>query len=166
MVRFVKQKYMTEKALMDIMKNLEDRSNQNIQSMFMIEWKLFKWFRTDGGRVYLGKYLQEWLNNRSIAHVLVTACSPEPNEKAERFNRTPLGRSRLALIVAPRHVQDALWHEAVSHASYIRNHFQVVSNKHSRKPLETIHRRKTDISLLRTFRRKALVHVAKQNQGG
>lgn len=108
MVRFVKRKYMAGEAVIGMLKILENKFNQNVQSLFLMERKSFKWFKTDNAGEYLGKTLQDWLKNRNIAQKLRTAYSQESNGRKKRLSKTLFDMSRSAMIGALRKVPDAL----------------------------------------------------------
>ncbi|XP_046977607.1 uncharacterized protein LOC124543428 [Vanessa cardui] len=96
-----------------------------------------------------------------IKHQTSTPYTPEQNGVAERMNRTLVERAKCMLFEAK--LQKSFWAEAVATAAYIinRSPSRVLAET---TPYEKWTGKKPNISHLKIFGSKAMVHVPKQNR--
>lgn len=115
-----------------------------------------KVLRTDNGGEYVSSEFHKLLKAAGIRHQLTVPRTPEQNGVAERLNRTLVEKGRTMLIDANLPVE--LWAEAVYTANYLKNlsPTKVVPNM---TPEEAWSGNKPDLSHLKIFGCKALVHV-------
>ncbi|KAJ8717783.1 hypothetical protein PYW07_005713 [Mythimna separata] len=123
--------------------------------------KKIKILRSDNGKEYCNKELSNFLAASGIRHQTSTPYTPEQNGLAERMNRTLVERAKCMLFEAK--LQKSFWAEAVATAAYIINRFpsRVLAEV---TPYEKWHGKKPNISHLKIFGSKAMVHVPKQNR--
>lgn len=123
--------------------------------------KSIKALRTDNGSEYCGKEFQRLLRQSGIQHFRTAPYTPEHNGLIERMNRTIIEKARCMLLDAnlPKH----FWAEAVSTAVFLINR-SPSSSSTNKVPEEAWTGVAPDMSFLRTFGCKAMVHVPKQKR--
>ena len=119
---------------------------------------VIKMSSSDHGGEYISSELQEYLRKNGIIHQTSAPYTPEQNGLAERMNRTIVERARSALIAAG--LPKMFWAEAVSTVAYLIN--RSPTRGHGRTPEEIWSGQKPDLSHLKVFGCKALVHIPKK----
>ncbi|GBP85186.1 Retrovirus-related Pol polyprotein from transposon TNT 1-94 [Eumeta japonica] len=145
------------------------KNNMNIKSVFekfKVEvenelGKKIKILRSDNGKEFCNKELYNVLAASGIKHQTSTPYTLEQNGLAERMNRTLVERAKCMLFEAK--LQKSFWAEAVATAAYVinRSPSRVLAEV---TPYEKWTGKKLNISYLKIFGSKAMVHVPKQNR--
>ena len=78
-----------------------------------------KRLRSDRGGEYVGKAMQQYLDEQGILHNLTTPYTPQQNGRAERLNRTLVELARTILHHAG--LDNGFWGAAVTYANWVRN---------------------------------------------
>lgn len=120
-----------------------------------------KILRSDNGKEFCNKDFSDFLAASGIKHQTSTPYTPEQNGVAERMNRTLVERAKCMMFEAK--LQKSFWAEAVATAAYIvnRSPSRVLAEV---TPHEKWTGKKPNISHLKIFGSKAMVHVPKQNR--
>lgn len=120
-----------------------------------------KILRSDNGKEYCNKEFSDFLASSGIKHQTSSPYTPEQNGLAERMNRTLVERAKCMLFEAK--LQKPFWAEAVATAAYIINRCpsRVLAEV---TPIEKWTGKKPNLSHLKIFGSKAMVHVPKQNR--
>lgn len=123
--------------------------------------KRIKILRTDNGKEYCNKVFLKFLADSGIKHQTSTPYTPEQNGLAERMNRTLVERARCMLFDAK--LPKTYWAEAVATAAHVvnRSPSRVLADL---TPFEKWTGKKPNISHLKIFGSKAMVHVPKQKR--
>lgn len=123
--------------------------------------KRIKIIRTDNGTEYCNKDFSKYLADSGIKHQTTTPYTPEQNGLSERKNRTLVERAKCMLSDA--NLPKIYWAEAVSTAAYILNRSpsRVLNDM---TPEEKWSGRKPNISHMKIFGCKAMVHIPKQQR--
>jgi transposase InsO family protein len=119
-----------------------------------------KALRTDRGGEFTSQLFTVFCNEQGIKHYTTTPYTPQHNGVVERRNQTVVEMARC--LLKSMNVPAKLWGEAVSTAVYILNRCPTKSLD-SVTPFEAWHKRKPNLSHLRTF--GCVAHV-KQNGPG
>ena len=119
-----------------------------------------KFLRSDNGGEYRSKEMEKFQSERGIVWQTTIQYTPEQTGVAERVNRTILEIAKSMLSFEK--LDKSFWAEAVSTAVYIRN--RILSSNDSVKPYEKWFGTKTDVSNLRIFGCRAMVHVPKEKR--
>lgn len=120
-----------------------------------------KVLRTDNGGEFCSTVFQNFLVKNGIVHQKTNPYTPEQNGMLERMNRTIVEKARCLLFDAE--FDKSFWAEAVSTAVYLRNR-SVVTGLDNKTPLEAWSNKKPDVSNLRIFGSKVMVHTPKQKR--
>lgn len=120
-----------------------------------------KVLRTDNGTEYCNNNFKKLCTEHGILHQTTTPYTPEQNGVAERINRTLIERVRCILIDSGLSKQ--FWAEALSTATYLINRVPC-RNERTITPEELWSNVKPDLTLLRVFGCKAMVHVPKEKR--
>lgn len=123
--------------------------------------KRIKIFRTDNGLEFCSKEYERYLQNAGIIHQKTNPYTPEQNGLCERLNRTIVEKAKCMLYDA--NLSKKFWAEAVNTAVYLRNR-SVVSGLNNKTPFELWTGKKPDISHLRIFGSKIMVHIPKEKR--
>ncbi|KAL0858839.1 hypothetical protein ABMA27_011295 [Loxostege sticticalis] len=120
-----------------------------------------KILRTDNGKEYCNNMFLKCLADSGIKHQTSTPYTPEQNGLAERMNRTLVERAKAMLFDA--NLKKEYWAEAVATAAYIvnRSPSRVLAEV---TPFEKWSGKKPNISHLKIFGSKVMVHIPKQNR--
>lgn len=123
--------------------------------------KKIKVLRSDNGKEYSNKVFSDFLAASGIKHQTSTPYTPEQNGLAERMNRTLVEHAKCMLFEAKLHKQ--FWAEAVTTAAYLinRSPSRVLAEV---TPYEKWTGNKPNISNLKIFGSKAMVHIPKQSR--
>lgn len=119
-----------------------------------------KVLRTDNGGEYCGKEFENYLARHGIKHDKTIAYTPEQNGVAERMNRNIVERVRCMLTDAG--LNKRFWAEAAATAAHLLNRIPCRGN--NKTPEEMWTNEIPDLSNLRVFGCKALVHVPKEKR--
>lgn len=149
-VYFIKSKSEVLSKFAEFKKFMENQTGQKIKK-----------FRTDNGGEYVGASFQKFLKERGIQHQTTNSYCPEQNGRAERLNRTIIERAKCLLFDAG--LKNDFWAEAVNMAAYLINH-SVNSVLKTQTPEEVWTGKKVDVSKIRIFGTKVMVHVPKQKR--
>lgn len=123
--------------------------------------RMLKVFRTDNGMEFCSKNFEKYLQDAGIVHQKTCPYTPEQNGLCERFNRTMVEKARCLLYDAG--LPKRFWAEAVCTAVYLRNR-SIASGLNNRTPIEIWTGDKPDVSNLRIFGSKVMVHVPKERR--
>lgn len=123
--------------------------------------KKIKILRSDNGKEYCNKEFLDFLATSGIKHQTSVPYTPEQNGLAERMNRTLVERAKCMLFEA--NLKKTYWAEAVATAAHIinRSPSRVLDEV---TPYEKWTGKKPNISHLKIFGSKAMVHVPKQKR--
>lgn len=119
-----------------------------------------KIFRSDNGTEYCGNDFESFLKKNGIIHQKSAPYTPEQNGVAERINRTILDRIRCMLIDSK--LSAGFWAEAASTAVYLIN--RIPCRNKMETPEEIWSNIKPDLSHLRVFGCRAMVHIPDQKR--
>lgn len=119
-----------------------------------------KVLRTDNGTEYVNKNFGDFLKKHGIKHQKTVPHTPEQNGVSERMNRTILDRTRCMLFESG--LSANFWAEAANTAAYLIN--LVPCRGKQQTPEEIWSGIKPDLSHLRVFGSKAMLHVPKVNR--
>ncbi|XP_062704663.1 uncharacterized protein LOC134286966 [Aedes albopictus] len=147
---------------------LEEKSGESVYKAFenfrsMAEkqtGKQLKTLRTDNGKEFVNKRLEDHLQRLGIRHQTSADYTPEQNGLAERCNRTIVERARCMLFEA--HLPKTFWAEAAATAVYLIN--RSPTKGHQMTPEEAWSGRKPDLAHVRIFGSPAMAHIPKQKR--
>lgn len=131
-----------------------------IEKMKNLTGKNLKVFRTDRGKEYLNKSLQDYLADNGIQHQCTTGYCPEQNGVAERQNRTLMEATRT--VLADSGLPMSFWAEALKYTAFVNN--RIVNRKHSKSPLELMFGTKPNYDDMYPFGARVYVHVPGQKR--
>lgn len=117
-----------------------------------------KILRTDNGGEFCSQEMEEFLKQTGIIHQKTNPHTPQQNGLSERFNRTVVERARCLLFESD--LDKSFWGEAVNTAVYLMNRMPAVSLG-MMTPFEKWTGKKPDLSYVRIFGSKVMVHVPK-----
>lgn len=117
--------------------------------------KLIKILRSDNGTEYCNGAMSEFLRSSGIIHQTTVPYTPEQNGVAERMNRTLVEKARCMLFDAK--LPTKFWGEAVVTAAYLVN--RIPRRECNKSPEELWSGKKPDLSNLRIFGCKAMIHI-------
>lgn len=123
--------------------------------------KTIKVLRTDNGLEFCSKEFEKYLQDAGIIHQKTNPYTPEQNGLCERLNRTVVEKSKCLLFDAD--LPKKFWAEAVNTAVYLRNR-TVASGLNNKTPFELWFGRKPDVSHIRIFGSKIMVHIPKEKR--
>ncbi|UYV70680.1 K02A2.6-like, partial [Cordylochernes scorpioides] len=113
--------------------------------------------RTDNGREYVNRQVEDFLNQSGIKHQLTVPYSPAQNGVAERKNRSLMEMTRCMLFDSG--LPQSLWAEAVTTANYLHN--RIPSKATDKTPFELWTNRKPSLKHLKRFGCKAFAYIPK-----
>lgn len=123
--------------------------------------KKIKILRTDNGKEYVNEAFGNFIKQSGILHQKTNPYTPEQNGLAERMNRTLIERAKCMLINSS--MPKIFWAESVSTGAYIINRTPTKS-LNDKTPEEMWSKKKPDISNLKIFGCKAMVHIPKEKR--
>ncbi|KAG7302210.1 hypothetical protein JYU34_013686 [Plutella xylostella] len=123
--------------------------------------KKIKKLRTDNGKEYINRNFDSYLKKSGILHQTTVPYTPEQNGLSERMNRTIIEKSKCMLFNAQ--LQNCYWAEAVVTAAYIINRSPTKSLSNI-TPEEVWSGEKPDLSHIRIFGCRAMVHIPKERR--
>ena len=115
-----------------------------------------KALRTDNGTEFVNKELSNFLSIEGIQHQTTVPYCPQQNGVAERTNRSIIEKARS--LLSGSNLSKAYWEDAVGTAVYLKNRSPHRS-LHGDTPYERWHGEKPDLSHLRIFGCRAMVHI-------
>lgn len=119
-----------------------------------------KTLRTDNGGEYCSNEFNRYCKVNGIQHQLSTAYTPQQNGVAERMNRSLIEKAKCLLFDAD--LPKCYWAEATNMAAYLIN--KSVSSSHEKIPDEIFYKKRVDMSNLKLFGCKAMVHINKEKR--
>ena len=119
-----------------------------------------KILRTDNGTEYCNNKFKSFLTNCGIIHQTSTPYTPQQNGISERYNRTIIERVRCMLLDAD--LNKTFWAEAATTAAYLLNRIPCRSDAVT--PEEMWTNQKPDLSNIRIFGCKSMVHIPKEKR--
>lgn len=123
--------------------------------------KKIKKIRTDNGKEYMNKNYEMFLKQCGILHQHSNPYTPQQNGLSERMNRTLIERSKCMILNAE--LQNNYWAEAVVTAAHIINRSPTRSLSYI-TPEEVWTGKKPDLSHIKVFGCKAMVHIPKERR--
>lgn len=123
--------------------------------------KKIKILRTDNGGEFCSLEFEKYLKERGIVHQKTNPYTPEQNGMCERLNRSVVEKARC--LIFDTNLDKKFWAEAVNTSVYIRNR-SVVKGLNNETPYQVWTGQKPDISHLRIFGSKVMVHIPKQRR--
>lgn len=149
-VYFLKNKSEALSCFKDFKAKAENQTNKRIKNI-----------RSDNGLEFCNTEFDLYLQKEGINHQKTNPYSPEQNGFCERRNRTIVEKARCLLFDSD--LSKEFWAEATNTAVYIQNRI-VASGLEGKTPHEIWTGTKPDISHLRVFGSKVMVHVAKEKR--
>lgn len=116
-----------------------------------------KTLRSDNGGEYESGNFSKRFVELGIRHETSAPYSPQQNGVAERENRTLMEMARSKIYSSKSKMSLWIWGEATAYAAYILN--RISSSKSQVSPFEAWTGRKPDVSHLRIFGSRAVVHI-------
>ncbi|GAQ93154.1 Transposon-encoded protein with ribonuclease H-like, integrase and retrovirus zinc finger-like domains [Klebsormidium nitens] len=116
--------------------------------------------RTDRGKKYVNKALEDVFRGKGTVHEKIAPCSAEQSGSAERLNRDLEEKTRAMLEDSG--LAKELWAETVVTANYTRNRTPV--SAHGRTPWEVFFGEKPNVGHIKVFGARASRHVPKQRR--
>ncbi|UYV81023.1 hypothetical protein LAZ67_19002546 [Cordylochernes scorpioides] len=113
--------------------------------------------RTDNGREYVNRQVEDFLNQSGIKHQLTVPYSPAQNGVAEGKNRSLMEMTRCMLFDSG--LPQSLWAEAVTTTNYLHN--RIPSKATDKTPFELWTNRKPSLKHLKRFGCKAFAYIPK-----
>lgn len=123
--------------------------------------KQIKILRTDNGLEFCNKKFSKYLEEEGILHQRTNPYTPQQNGMCERLNRTVVEKAKCLLFDAG--LTKRYWAEAVNTAVYLRNR-SVASGLNNQTPYEVWTGEKPDVSHVRIFGSKVMVHIPKEKR--
>ncbi|GBP81290.1 Retrovirus-related Pol polyprotein from transposon TNT 1-94 [Eumeta japonica] len=117
--------------------------------------------RTDNGLEFCSNEFEDHLKAAGIIHQKTNAYTPEQNGMSERINRTIIERARCLLFDSG--LDKKFWAEATNTAVYLRNR-SVASGLNNKTPYNLWMKQKPDLSHIRIFGSRIMVHVPKEKR--
>lgn len=144
-IDIIKNKSEVPQKLMQLVRRWERQTEKKIKIV-----------RSDRGGEYIGNTLEKWLKDEGIKHEFSNPYEPEQNGNAERLNRT-LGEMARTLLSHSR-LPNQFWNFAYLASAYLYNRLPNALTG-DRTPYELFHKKKPNLSIIRTFGLLAFVHV-------
>ena len=145
----MKQKGEVAKVAEHVLNRLEVQSGKKLKTV-----------RTDRGKEYVNKALEEVLGGKGTVHEKTAPYSAEQNGSAERLNRVL--EEKIRAMLEDSGLPKEMWAEAVVTANYTRNRTPV--SAHGRTPWEAFFGEKPSVGHMRVFGARAFMHVPKQKR--
>lgn len=123
--------------------------------------KRIKTLRSDNGLEFCNKEFNLYLQKEGVNHQKSNPYTPEQNGLSERCNRTVVEKARCLLFDAD--LGKEFWAEATNTAVYLHNRI-VASGLNGKTPYEMWTGTKPEVSHLRIFGSKAMVHIPKEKR--
>lgn len=120
-----------------------------------------KILRTDNGGEYCSQDFERYLKQHGIIHQKSNAYTPQQNGVCERMNRSLVEKARCLIFDAGLHKK--FWAEAINTSVYLRNR-SVVTGLNNMTPYEAWTKKKPDLSHVRIFGSKVMMHIPKEKR--
>ncbi|KAA5634977.1 transposase family protein, partial [Pseudomonas aeruginosa] len=120
-----------------------------------------KILRTDNGGEYCSQDFERYLKQHGIIHQKSNAYTPQQNGVCERMNRSLVEKARCLIFDAGLHKK--FWAEAINTSVYLRNR-TVVTGLNNMTPYEAWTKKKPDLSHVRIFGSKVMMHIPKEKR--
>lgn len=111
--------------------------------------------RTDNGSEYKSKAFNDFCKKNGIQQQFTTAYTPQQNGVAERMNRSIVEKAKCLLFDA--NLPKSYWAEASNMAAYLIN--RSISAAHGKIPEEIFTGKRVNLSDLKLFGSKVMVHI-------
>lgn len=147
---FLKEKSQVTKTFKLFKNAIENETDHRIKKL-----------RTDNGTEYVNNELLNFCEESGILQQFTCTYTPEQNGVAERANRTIVERAKCMLYDAG--LETRFWAEACNMAAHLMNR-TVRSALNFKTPEELWNGEKPDISHLKIFGTKVMVHTPKQKR--
>lgn len=148
-IYFIKNKSETLSKFKEFQTLVENQLNKKI-----------KMIRSDNGLEFCNKEFDNYLKQKGIIHQRSNNYTPEQNGLCERANRTVVEKARCLLYDAM--VDKRFWAEAANTAVYLKN--RSVASGLQTTPYELWYGKKPDLSHIRLFGSKVMVHIPKERR--
>jgi transposase InsO family protein len=122
--------------------------------------KKLKSVRTDRGKEYVNKALENVFGGKGTVHEKTAPYTAKQNGSAERLNRQL--EDKVRAMLDDLRLPKELWAEAVVTANYTRNRTPV--SAHGMTPWEAFFGKKPKLGHIRVFGARAFAHVPKQRR--
>lgn len=149
-IYFLKTKDLAKEVFKDFKALVENQTGKRIKIL-----------RSDGGGEYINKDYDDYLKKCGIRHQSTNPHTPQQNGVAERMNRTV--EERVRCMISDAGLTKGYWAEAAATAVYVINR-SPTSALSDVTPEEAWSNKKPDLSHLRVFGSKAMVHIPKANR--
>lgn len=120
-----------------------------------------KILRTDNGGEFCSQDFERYLKQQGILHQKTNAYTPQQNGLSERMNRSLVEKARCLIFDAGLHKK--FWAEAVNTSVYLRNR-TVVTGLNNMTPYEVWTGKKPNLSHVRIFGSKVMMHIPKEKR--
>lgn len=120
-----------------------------------------KILRTDNGGEFCSQDFERYLKQAGIIHQKSNAYTPQQNGVSERMNRSLVEKARCLIFDAGLHKK--FWAEAINTSVYLRNR-SVVTGLKNMTPYEAWTGKKPDLSHIRIFGSKVMMHIPKEKR--
>lgn len=147
---FLKEKSQVFKSFMEFKMAVENETECKI-----------KCIRSDNGMEYMAAKFNDFCKENGILHQLTCTYTPEQNGVAERANRTIVEKAKCMLFDGG--LGKEFWAEACNTAAYVMNRTPRVRLQ-NKTPIEMWSGEKPDVSSLRIFGSKVMVHTPKEKR--
>lgn len=147
---FLKEKSQVFKSFIEFKKAVENETERKIKCL-----------RSDNGMEYMSTKFEEFCKDNGIQHQLTCVYTPEQNGVAERANRTIIEKAKCMLFDSD--LEKKFWAEACNTAAYIMNRTPRVRLE-NKTPIEMWSGEKPNVSNLRIFGSKMMVHIPKEKR--
>lgn len=147
---FLKEKSQVYNKFLEFKKMVENETDCKIKGI-----------RSDNGMEYLASRFDGFCKQNGIQHQLTCVYTPQQNGVAERANRTIVKKAKCMLFDSDLEI--AFWVEACATAAHVMNRTPRVRLQ-QRTPIEMWCGKKPDVSNLRIFGSKVMVHVPKEKR--
>lgn len=147
---FLKEKSQVYKIFTEFRKRVEIETESKI-----------KCIRSDNGMEYMSAIFDDYCKQNGIQHQLTCVYTPQQNGVAERANRTIIEKAKCMLFDSD--LERKFWAEACNTAAYVMNRTPRVRLV-GKTPIEMWSGKKPDVSNLRIFGSKVMVHVPKEKR--
>lgn len=138
--------------------HVQSRSSQIVEDK---SGNTIKILRTDNGTEYVNRDFENFLKRCGIRFQTSCPYTPQQNGLAERMNRTLVEKARCMLFGA--NLDKSYWAEAISTAAYVTNR-SPNRNLDAKTPEEIWTGKVPNLSHLKVFGCRAMVHVPKKNR--
>lgn len=149
-VYFIESKNQAFNCFKEFKTLVEKQTNMKIKAL-----------RSDNGLEFCNNEFDLYLKREGINHQKSNPYTPEQNGLCERTNRTVVEKARCLLFDA--NLGKEFWAEATNTAVYLQNR-TVVSGLLGKTPYEMWNGIKPDISHIRIFGSKVMVHIPKEKR--